>query len=86
MNTVSRAKIFHFGYPPLMKRMYEKDGEELIKLFQTLKAKDLVTTLDMAMPDASTYSGNVDWGEILKGVLPNIDVFFPSIEEVMYMV
>ena len=31
--------LFHFGYPPLMQKMYEKDGEELVKLFKKMKEK-----------------------------------------------
>ena len=27
--SVKNAKLFHLGYPPLMKRLYENDGEEL---------------------------------------------------------
>ena len=37
------AALFHFGYPPLMKRMYENDGEELSALFRRIKEKQIAT-------------------------------------------
>jgi hypothetical protein len=47
---VSHVKLFHFGYPPLMARMYERDGDELVSLFSRVKAAGVTTSLDMAMP------------------------------------
>ena len=32
--SVSSARLFHFGYPPVMKRTIERDGAELVELFQ----------------------------------------------------
>ena len=40
--------LFHFGYPPLMKNMYNNDGEELLKLFQKVKKSGTATSLDLA--------------------------------------
>ena len=32
MEAINEAALFHFGYPPLMKRVYENDGAELDSL------------------------------------------------------
>ena len=79
------ATNFHFGYPPLMARMYADDGRELAELFRRAKAAGLVTSLDMALPDPSTTSGRAPWDTILANVLPYVDVFVPSIEEILFM-
>jgi sugar/nucleoside kinase (ribokinase family) len=44
-----RAKHFHFGYPPLMRRMYEHRGAELVRIFEYAKACGLTTSLDMSL-------------------------------------
>jgi sugar/nucleoside kinase (ribokinase family) len=41
--------------------------------------------LDMALPDPSSSAGRADWVAILKSTLPYVDVFLPSIEEILYM-
>ena len=79
------AALMHFGYPPLMKRMYENGGEELVKLMQKAKAAGAATSLDMAMVDPGTEAGRLDWADILSCTMPYVDIFVPSVEEIMFM-
>ena len=81
----ARGRIFHFGYPPLMRRMYEDGGHELVCLMTRAKEAGLTTGLDMAYPDPEKASGRADWRSILRSVLPLVDVFVPSLDEVSYM-
>ena len=80
-NLVKEAKLFHLGYPPLMKRMYENQGEELALIFKKAKDSGVTTSLDMSLPDYNSPSGKVNWRKILKRTLPYVDMFLPSIEE-----
>jgi len=80
------VELFHFGYPPLMKKMYEEEGEELKKIFELVKRKGIPVSLDMAAVDPESEASKVDWGKLLKKVLPLVDIFVPSIEETLYMV
>jgi sugar/nucleoside kinase (ribokinase family) len=82
---VSGARLFHFGYPPVMKSMYENNGAQLAEVFRRAKETGVTTSLDMALPDPSSASGRADWGAILKSALRYVDVFLPSIEEILYM-
>ena len=82
---VAESRIFHFGYPPLMKSFYGNDGEELKTMFSRVKALDVLTSLDMTLPDPESESGHVDWKRILAETLPHVDIFTPSIEEIVYM-
>jgi sugar/nucleoside kinase (ribokinase family) len=82
---VAGSRLFHFGYPPLMKRMYETGGAELMQVFQRAKYTGVTTSLDMALPDPASPAGRADWGTILRSVLPDVDVFLPSIEEILFM-
>lgn len=79
------AVLFHFGYPPLMKRMYEEDGKELSAIFARMKAKGIATSLDMAAVDPNSEAGKVKWTALLAGVLPYVDFFVPSFEELCFM-
>lgn len=84
-SVVERASIVHLGYPPILPRLYANDGEELVELFARLKARNVVTSLDMSLPDASGAAGKADWRAILVRVLPFVDIFIPSFEEIAFM-
>ena len=77
--------LFHFGYPNLMKRMYENDGSELTKIYKKVKSLGPTTCLDMSFIDPASGAGAADWLKIMKNTLPYVDMFMPSIEEVTFM-
>lgn len=79
------AALFHFGYPPLMQRMYAENGRELAEIFRRVKEHDIATSLDLAAVDAASDAGKADWAQILARVLPHVDFFVPSFEELCFM-
>jgi len=81
---LSEARLFHFGYPPLLRRVIENGGTELSEIFRRAKATGITTSLDMSMPDPASFSGQVDWPAILSAVLPFVDVYMPSLEETLF--
>jgi sugar/nucleoside kinase (ribokinase family) len=80
-----QAGIFHFGYPPIMRRMYIEGGAGLVEVYRRAKATGVTTSLDMTLPDPSSPGGLADWPAILARVLPYVDIFLPSIEELLFM-
>ncbi len=82
---VAEAKLFHFGYPPAMRSMFENGGTQLVEVFRRAKALGVTTSLDMSLPDPSHASGAADWLAILDKALPHVDIFLPSIEELLFM-
>ncbi|MHB1630542.1 MAG: carbohydrate kinase family protein [Bacilli bacterium] len=82
LNDVS---LFHFGYPPLMRRLYADGGIELAAILRTVKERHITTSLDMARPDPQADAGRADWPAILRRALPYVDVFLPSFEEILFM-
>ncbi|MGI5977422.1 MAG: carbohydrate kinase family protein [Candidatus Limivicinus sp.] len=84
-SALEEAALFHFGYPPLMKKMYENDGEELLKIFLRMKERGIATSLDMAAVDPGSEAGRADWKKILSRVMPCTDFFLPSFEEICFM-
>ena len=77
--------LFHFGYPPLMKLMYSPDGHELTRIFQEAKSTGVTTSLDTAFADPESPAGQANWPSILEATLPYVDIFMPSIEEILLM-
>ena len=82
---IKLSKVFHFGYPPLMKTCYGNNGEELKRIMKMAKSVGAITSLDMSLPDPDSVAGKINWRKILENVLPYVDLFLPSIEEAFFM-
>ncbi|MEJ2570905.1 MAG: carbohydrate kinase family protein [Anaerolineales bacterium] len=82
---LQQGRLLHFGYPPVMERMYVDRGAQLVQILRRAKTLGLTTSLDMTLPDPSSSGGQVDWAAILKAAGPYTDIFVPSIEETLYM-
>lgn len=82
---IKEAVLFHFGYPPIMAKMYENGGKELADVFKRVKETGCLTSLDLAAVDEKSEAGKADWESIFKETLPYVDFFLPSVEEICYM-
>lgn len=82
---LKRARLFHFGYPPLMRSAFVAGGAPLAEIFLQAKRTGITTSLDMAFPDPASEAGLADWHSILESVLPQVDIFLPSAEEILFM-
>jgi len=76
-----QADLLHHGYPALMRRMYSNGGRDLVALMQRARDAGLTTSLDLCYVDPASESGQADWRAILSDVLPLVDAFVPSIDE-----
>lgn len=85
MELIGDADLFHFGYPPLMKKMYENGGRELLALLQAVKQTGAAISLDLAAVDPNSAAAGQNWKAILAQVIPLVDFFVPSVEELCYM-
>ncbi len=79
------AALFHFGYPPLMKKMYTDRGKALTAMLHRMKSHGIATGLDLAAVDPAGPAAQADWSEILAKALPEVDFFMPSFEELLFM-
>lgn len=82
---VRQSRLFHFGYPPLMKALWSNGGGELRRLLQRVRECGATVSLDMSLPDPDSGAGKADWCGILASTLPLVDIFVPSIEELVFM-
>ena len=79
------ADMFHFGYPTAMARMFADDGAELAELLQRAKETGVTTSLDTSMFDRRGAAGNTNWEVLLQRALPFVDIFLPSLDEILLM-
>src|SRR5208337_263714 len=79
------AAIVHFGYPPLMEKIWSDGGMALERILTRARACGARTSLDMSLPDPKSPSGQIDWSAFLARVLPHVDFFVPSVEELLFM-
>ncbi|MGV8091089.1 MAG: carbohydrate kinase family protein [Mangrovibacterium sp.] len=80
---VSQSRLFHFGYPPLLRQFYLNQGDELLTTLAAIQQAGVVTSLDFSLPDRQSESGKQDWLSIMERVLPYTDIFVPSLEEAL---
>lgn len=81
---VRRCKLFLFGYPPWMRRIYENTGAELTEILRRTRDLGVTTALDLSLPDVDSYAGGQDWRAILEDWTPLVDIMLPSAEEIFY--
>ncbi len=84
LDRLAGSRIFHFGYPPLMRRLWSDGGTELHGLLAAVQRAGLVTSLDVCQPDPG-MAGRVEWAGLLSCVLRSVDVFAPSFDELSVM-
>ena len=84
-DSIAEGTLFHFGYPPLMRRMYADGGDELAVMLRKVRQRGAAASLDMARPDPAAESGRVDWAALLARALPEVELFLPSIDEILFM-
>ncbi|MDQ1575847.1 MAG: hypothetical protein QOH55_997 [Microbacteriaceae bacterium] len=75
------AAMLHVGYPPLLRGLLVGEGLPLRRLFDRAVAAGVTTSLDMAVVDTKSEVGALDWSAILANVLPLVDVFSPSADD-----
>lgn len=78
---ISKSRLFHFGYPPLLRQFYLHEGDQLQELFRRVNEMGVTTSMDFSLPDGE--SGEINWPDILNRVLPFTDIFAPSLEEAL---
>ena len=84
-DSLAGAALFHYGYPPVMRCMWENDGAELKELYRRVRMRGVATGLDLCAVDADSPAGKADWAGILAETLPLVDFFVPSFEELLFM-
>ena len=72
------AGIVHFGYPTLVPGMTAAGGQPTVALFRRARAAGATTSLDTSYCAANSALRSYPWDEYFAQVLPEVDVFCPS--------
>lgn len=81
---VGKSRLFHLGYPTLMRSLFADQGRELASILQSVKQIGVTTSMDISLPDPDSEAGRVDWRTVYERVLPFADIYLPSIEETFF--
>ena len=76
------ASLLHVGYPSLLPALIADGGRPLEALLERARSAGLTTSLDLAVIDPASPAAREDWAALLERVLPLVDVFSPSIDDV----
>ncbi len=83
-SSLTPRSIFHFGYPTVLPRMYADNGIELSDIMRIARECGAITSMDLSMPNAAPEAQS-DWRNLLRTTLPYVDIFIPSLEELVFM-
>lgn len=84
MEAVGKSRLFHLGYPTLMRSLFVDDGGELTRILKKVKQAGVTTSMDVSLPDPGSEAGRADWRRIYERSLPYVDIFLPSVEETFF--
>lgn len=73
--------LLHLGYPPLLPRMLVNGGRPLHALLARSRAAGITTSLDLAVVDANSAVGALDWSAILASAFSECDIASPSLDD-----
>ncbi|WP_166791347.1 carbohydrate kinase family protein [Cryobacterium sp. Hh7] len=79
--SVEGIDLLHLGYPPLLPSLLPSTAQPIVDLFNRARDSGATTSLDMAVVDGDSPVGRVDWHGIFKRVLPLVDIFTPSLDD-----
>lgn len=78
---VTGVSIVHFGYPSLMAGMVEHSGEPIRALLERAHSAGATTSIDLAVVDPNSSVATLDWAQIFRTVLPEVDIASPSLDD-----
>lgn len=82
---IAEADLFHLGYPTIMRRMFEHP-DELLEIFRKVKELGVKTSLDLTAIEEDSDAAKADWPGLFQRLLPKVDFFVPSAEEICFLI
>ncbi|MCS7034950.1 MAG: carbohydrate kinase family protein, partial [Phycisphaerae bacterium] len=82
---VAGARLMHLGYPPSMDRLCREDAVELHAIYRKCRELGVTTSLDLCAVDPGSPAARLDWRRIFQRILPEVDIFQPSLDELCQM-
>lgn len=80
---VGGADLVHLGYPPLLPLTYVDGGARLEDFMVRVREAGATTSLDLSTVGPGSPAARVDWARLLQRTLPLVDVFSPSVDDLV---
>lgn len=75
--------LLHLGYPNLLPALVADSGRPMRDMLARLRSAGVTTSVDLAVIDPSSATGALDWGQILRLTMREVDVLTPSIDDLL---
>jgi sugar/nucleoside kinase (ribokinase family) len=75
--------LVHLGYPNLLPALVADGAAPMRDMFARLRRAGVTTSLDLAVLDPRSPTGSLDWEEILRSTMSEVDVVTPSIDDLI---
>lgn len=73
--------ILHLGYPSLLPHLLANDGQDGAVLLRRAREAGVTTSLDLAVIDPTSETGNLQWESILRTMIAETDIVSPSLDD-----
>jgi sugar/nucleoside kinase (ribokinase family) len=77
------ADLVHVGYPALLPLMYADLGTRLEQLLTRVRDAGATASLDLSTIGPGSPAAQVDWNSLLYRIVPLVDVFSPSVDDLV---
>ena len=75
--------VVHLGYPNLLPALVADGAAPMHRMLTRLRAAGVTTSLDLAVIDPRSPTGALDWEQILRLTMSEVDVFTPSVDDLI---
>jgi sugar/nucleoside kinase (ribokinase family) len=77
------SDLVHLGYPALLPLMYADGGTRLASFLARVRETGATSSLDLSTIGTGSPAARVDWSSLLHRALPLVDVFSPSVDDLV---
>lgn len=83
LRDIDDPDLVHVGYPSLLPALVADGGAPLREMLRQLRARGATTSVDLAVIDPRSPTGSLDWREVLRGSMDQVDVITPSVDDLV---
>lgn len=76
-------EVVHLGYPNLLPALVADRAAPMRQTLTRLRAAGVTTSLDLAVVDPRSPTGALDWEQILRLTMSEVDVLTPSVDDLI---
>jgi sugar/nucleoside kinase (ribokinase family) len=83
LRDIDDPDLVHVGYPSLLPALLAEGGTPMREMLRQLRARGATTSVDLAVIDRHSPTGSLDWREVLRGWMDQVDVITPSVDDLV---